>query len=323
MRYTMIRVLLLALVSATASGSDTIPAAPQKKPIALVGATIHPITSPPIEGGTIVFADGKITAIGQNATIPEDAKRIDVTGKHVYPGLFNAGGQLGLVEINSTRATVDSSELGSINPNVRAETAVNPDSEVIPVTRSNGVLLTLSVPTGGLISGSSAVLQLDGWTWEDLTLKSRAGMHVNWPSVGAGGENSKRKDPLEPLEELMLDARAYGKARAADTKTHPTDLKLDSMLRVIDRSVPMIVHANRAAQIQSAVAFSKRQNVRLIIYGGYDAESCARLLRENNVPVIINTVYRLPMRRSEIFRCGLYIARATAESSGQVLHRRR
>ncbi|MFC1759391.1 amidohydrolase family protein [Planctomycetota bacterium] len=300
MRYTHSLILVL-VVSAMANASDAIPATPQTNPIALVGGTIHPITSPPIENGTILFADGKISAIGEKIAIPEDAKQIDVTGKHVYPGLFNAGGQLGLVEIDSTRSTIDYSELGSINPNVRAETAVNPDSELIPVTRSNGVLLTLTVPTGGLISGSSAVLQLDGWTWEDLTLKSHAGIHVNWPQVGAGGENSKRKDPLEPLEELMLDVKAYAKARSADSTTHPVDLKLESMLRVIDRSVPMIVHAERAEQIQSAVAFAQRENVRLIIYGGYDAESCARLLRENDVPVIIKSVYRLPLRRSEPF----------------------
>ena len=109
-----------------------------------------------------MFADGVITAVGHDVAIPDGTERIDVSGKHVFPGFFNAGGQLGLVEINSTRATVDHSELGSINPNVRAETAVNPDSELIPVTRSNGVLLTLSVPTGGLISGTSAVIQLDG-----------------------------------------------------------------------------------------------------------------------------------------------------------------
>lgn len=301
MRHTLTLFLLLVSGAVPAIASDAVPAPPQKNPIALVGGTVHPITSSPIENGTILFADGKISAVGREVVIPEGIKQFDVTGKHIYPGLFNAGGQLGLVEIDSTRSTIDYSELGSINPNVRAETAVNPDSELIPVTRSNGVLLTLTVPTGGLISGSSAVLQLDGWTWEDLTLKSHAGMHINWPRVGAGGENSKRKDPLRPLEEFLRDARAYAKARSAEPNSHPVDLKLESMLRVIDHSVPMIVHADRAEQIQSAVAFAKRENVRLIIYGGYDAESCARLLRDNDVPVIINSVYRLPLRRSEPF----------------------
>ena len=123
-----------------------IPGAPQKKPVALANATIHPVSGPVIEGGTIVFDGGKIAAIGKDATMPADAEVIDLAGKHVYPGLFDALTDLGLVEINSVRATIDDQETGQLNPNVRALVAVNPDSEMIPVTRSNGVLLALTAP---------------------------------------------------------------------------------------------------------------------------------------------------------------------------------
>lgn len=141
-----------------------IPAMPQTQPVALIGATVHPVSAAPIENATIVFERGKIIALGQNVAIPANAKRIDAKGKHVYPSLIAANTTLGLIEIGSVRATVDMSETGPINPNVRAEVAVNPDGEMIPVTRSNGVALAVSVPQGGLISGTSAMLMLDGWT---------------------------------------------------------------------------------------------------------------------------------------------------------------
>src|SRR5687768_10195245 len=129
-------VVLFSLVAA-ASANPEIPGPPQEKPIAIVGATIHPVSGPAIEGGTIVFDKGKITAIGKDVMPPADAEVIRLEGKHVYPGLFDAGTNLGLVEINSVRATIDVQETGQINPNVRAIVAVNPDSEIIPVTRAN------------------------------------------------------------------------------------------------------------------------------------------------------------------------------------------
>src|SRR5205814_3172341 len=136
-------------LGATANASDTMPAPPQAKPIAIKGATIHPVSGADIPSGTIVFDNGKITAVGADAAIPSGAEVIDGTGKHVYPGLINANTVLGLVEIGAVRATVDVEESGAINPNVCSITSVNPDSELIPVARSAGVLTALSVPEGG------------------------------------------------------------------------------------------------------------------------------------------------------------------------------
>ncbi|MCH7729424.1 MAG: hypothetical protein IH991_23550, partial [Planctomycetes bacterium] len=158
--------LILATACHTALAAPQIPGQEQKKPIALVGGTIHTVSDRAIPDGVLVFDQGKIVAIGsrKQVKIPPKAETIDVSGKHVYPSLFDAYTNLGLVEINAVRATKDYSEAGSINPNVVARVAVNPDSELIPVTRSNGVLLVVSAPTGGLISGKSSVMQLDGWT---------------------------------------------------------------------------------------------------------------------------------------------------------------
>ena len=292
--------------------SPEVPGAPQKRPIALVGGTVHPVVGQPIEDGVLLFEDGKITAIGRDVKIPDNARQIEIGGKHVYPGLINAWGTLGLTEVDSVRGSIDLSETGAINPNVRAQVAVNPDSELIPVTRSNGVLLSLTKPSGGLISGTSAVIQHDGWTWEDMTLRAPIGMHVVWPRMApvidwhtekSRQEQIRERDQaLKQIRQVFDDARAYQKARSAaqdGAAKQGLDARWEAMLPVLGRELPLIVRAERAEQIQSAVAFAAEQNVRLIIAGGYDAEVCAPLLKKHNTPVILAGVLRTPQRRND------------------------
>ncbi|MBW3599758.1 MAG: amidohydrolase family protein [Planctomycetes bacterium] len=302
---------LLSLFAITNRGlaGPEIPGEKQSRPVAMVGGTIHPVSGPAIENGVLLFDDGKIVAVGQDVEIPVDAERIELKGKHVYPGLFDAFTDMGLVEINSVRATRDQAETGDVNPNVRSWVAVNPDSELIPVGRANGVLLTLTAPVGGLISGKSAVMQLDGWTYEDMTLQPDVGMHVQWPRMApvsdwaveeSAKEQMKRRDEaLERLRQTFDDARAYQKARQADGERHPLDLRWEAMLPVLDGELPLIVAANDIQQIQSAVAFAAEQKVRMILYGGYDAPHAAALLKKHDIPVIVGEVYRLPERRSD------------------------
>lgn len=289
--------------------SPEIPGKRQAGPIVLTGGTIHPVSGKPIEGGVLVFDNGQITAIGKAAKIPEGATQLDVTGKHVYPGLFESSTNIGLVEINAVRATRDQAETGSVNPNVKAQVAFNPDSELIPVTRANGVLLALTVPSGGLISGKSAVMQLDGWTWEDMTVRKEAGMHLNWPRMSqvanwqvtesAKEQAAQRDKELKRLKEIFSSVRAYQRAREADEDNLARDLRWEAMLPVIRGELPLIVSADDAQQIQAAVAFAAKENLKIVIYGGYDAEACAELLRMHDVPVIIGGVYRLPRRRGD------------------------
>src|SRR5256714_9453756 len=182
MKRALLGVFALFL-TASLNASDTIPAQPQAKPIAIKGATIHPVSAPEIPNGTIVFENGKITAIGADAAIPSGADIIEANGKHVYPGLINANTVLGLVEIGAVRATVDVEEAGALNPNVRSITSVNPDSELIPVARVAGVLTALSVPEGGIISGQSAVLRLECWTPEEMTVLSPEARQLLWPDL--------------------------------------------------------------------------------------------------------------------------------------------
>lgn len=300
---------LAALPAQPLIAAPEIPGESTKQPIAIVGATVHPVSGESIENATLLVRNGKITAIGPKVRVPDGAATVDATGKHVYPGLFDAYTDMGLVEVNSVRATVDVRETGSINPNVRSWVSVNPDSEIIPVTRSNGVLLALSAPSGGLMSGQSAVLQLDGWTWEDLAVRTGVGLHVNWPRMSpsidwetessAKEQIESRDKALDQLRQTFADARAYEKARQADGSDHPSDLRWEAMLPVLHGDLPLIVDADDIQQIQAAVAFAEQQKVKLIIYGGYDAPLCAELLKKHDIAVIVGGVYRLPQRRSE------------------------
>ena len=305
------RVMATLLCVATAVGvaraSNEVPGKPQAKPIALVGGTIHTVSGETIADGTIVFENGKITAIGKGLSLPVGTEKIEVAGKHVYPSFLDAYTQLGLVEIGSVNATLDSREGGSINPNVQSWLAVNPDSELIPVTRSNGILLALTVPNGGLIAGRSAVIQLDGWTIEDLVVRKEIGMHIRWPSErssqsideGTSKASPPRDSSQKELRSYFEQLRSYQKARAADPVRHSIDLRMEAMLPVLDKKIPVIVSADELRQIQSAVGFAIEQKINIIIYGGYDAAECATLLKENDIPVIVSGTYRLPMHASD------------------------
>lgn len=279
---------LNVLVSANAS--DQIPGAQQTKPIAITGVVIHTMSGKAIENGMVIFDSGKFTEVGKQTEIPAGAEIIKAEGKHLYPSLIEAHSDIGLVEINSIRATIDSRELGTMNPNARSAVAFNPDSEIIPVNRANGILLALSAPMGGMLAGRSSLMMLDGWTWEDMTLKADTGMHMTWP---------RDNKQLKELETILDQAARYRAGRTSDKSTLPIDLRLDALIRVLDRTLPLIVDANSLGQIEAAVAFAQQRNLKLIIHGGYQAPHCAELLKQADVPVIIGGVYRAPAERDQ------------------------
>lgn len=313
-RISTVTVALLTVFGvASASASDQIPGAPQKKPIALVNATLHPVSGPSIEDGTLIFDSGKIVEMGRRMKPPKGADVIDLKGKHVYPSLIESCSNLGLTEISSVRGTVDISESGTLNPNVRAYVSVNPDSELIPVTRANGVLIAVSAPSGGLVSGKASVMQLDGWTYEDMTLKSDCAMVIQWPRsspatdhgpIVLGHEPQQARDrirskALKDLRELFEHARTYIKAREGNPVEQAFDSRLNAMIPVIEGRIPLLIAADRVTQIQAAVAFGVEQGVKVILLGGHDAEMCAELLRRYDVPVIIDAIYKVPQRTHE------------------------
>ncbi|MCZ6775306.1 MAG: amidohydrolase family protein [Ignavibacteria bacterium] len=311
----VVTVALCILVSTySAAGSDQIPAKPQDHTIALVGGTIHKVVGPSVEG-TIVFDGGKIIDLGANATIPEVAEIIDVSGKHIYPGLISADTYIGLIEIGAVRATRDRTETGDINPNIRAEVAVNPESELIPVARANGITMMVTSPSGGLISGTSAMMMMDGWTWEEMTFKAPAAMYVSWPRMtiitapwftrSEEEQKNERDKSLQELKDAFRNARAYMTAKKAeaqeDVPYHDVDMRWEAMIPVLERTVPVVVWATEVQQIQAAVAWAEQENIRIIIGGGYDAWRVADLLKKKNIPVLAGGIHRLPMRRFEAY----------------------
>ncbi|CAN5843174.1 amidohydrolase [soil metagenome] len=314
-------VLGLSLALCPAVGAQT-PAAPQTRAVALTGGTIHTMNGGVLQSGTIVFENGRITAVGASVPIPGDAEVIDVTGRHVYPGLIDAYSHMGLYEIGGFDQTIDLNELGRINPNVRAEVAVNPESRHIGVARSSGVLVTLSSPEGGLISGLAAAMMLDGWTWEQMTLKSGAGLIVQWPSPfgppmgggggggGGGGTARAAADPdaryqreIAELRETFAAARAYHTARQATTgrnaQPHRSDSRWEAMIPVFEGTMPVIVNANELRQIQDAITWAEEEGLRLVIRGGRDAGYIADHLARKQIPVLITSVLNAPGRQWE------------------------
>jgi imidazolonepropionase-like amidohydrolase len=296
--------LSLLLSGATALGAET---------IALVGGTVHPVRGPDVPNGTIVITDGKIAAVGANVAVPAGAKVVDVSGKHVYPTLVPAATNLGLIEISAARATVDTTETGDVNPDARADFAMNFDSEHLPVTRSAGVLVAGVTPTGGIVSGSGAAMKLDGWTREDAALRAPAYVTITWPNLSIDRspqarfsvrlQEKRRDEALAKLKDVFAEARGYGKARAAEGKAgvprHDFDPRLEALLPVIDGKIPVLVIADRLAQIRAALAWAKGEGLKIIIGGGRDAWRAASELASAGVPVVLDPVIGLPTRADE------------------------
>ncbi len=276
---------------------------------AIRNVTVHPMTAPPIEGATVVIRDGKIEAVGKSVTIPRGAKIYDGKGHHLYPGYIDACTTLGLTEIGSIAATIDTTETGQFNPNSRAEIALNPDSELIPVTRVNGTTTVVATPTGGVFSGMGCVMNLDGWTWEEMVIKTPIGLFMNFPAPSAAPNQSaeaRRRDwetRVRPVNEFLENARRYLRAHQAAGKdgipAHERDPRFDAMIPILEGKLPVMVRVNSALGIQAAIRWAEEQRLRLVIVGGSEAHKVADLLREKQVPVILEGVHNMPSAESE------------------------
>jgi len=304
------------------------PAPAQSEIIALTGGTIHTVTDGVIENGVIVFEDGVITHIGSNVRLPADAQSVDVTGKHIYPGFVDAYSRMGIFEIGAVGMTVDINEQGSVNPNVKVERAFNPESRHIGVARSAGVLTSITTPGGGLISGQSAAMKMDGWSWDEMTLKSGTGLIVNWPGTGDDYEEN-----IQVLRDTFADARSYKKAKEAmdsgEASRHDLDSRWEAMIPVFEGDTPVVVNANEVRQIQDAITWAEEEDVRLIILGGSDAHLIGEHLSNKNIPVILTNVLTSPNRNWEgydsryalpakLFQAGVQFAIAGAPDAANV-----
>jgi imidazolonepropionase-like amidohydrolase len=326
---------LLPLAPDTASAQVRMTVPPQSQPVVLRGATIHTVTNGTIQNGTIVMEAGRITAVGgAEVAAPRGAKVVDVTGKHIYPGLIDAYSTVGITEIGSVEVSNDINELGDFNPNVRAEVAVNAESRHIGTTRSAGVLVAFSTPDGGVISGLSSAMSLEGWTWEEMSMKGAAALNVNWPDpnarprrFGGGGPppgfpGARAPQPaprtyaeqVQAIKDFFAEARAYGDAVAAGQSVR-TDTRYAAMLPALKGEIPVVVAAEGVAQINDAITWGKEEGLRLVIRGGRDAIHVADRLRAENVPVILTSTMAAPGRNHEGYD-GAYSSPAELHKAG-------
>lgn len=311
-------VLLALLVASAALAQSTIPNNPGVKgTVAIRNATIVPVTSPAIPNGTVVFANGVITAIGADVQVPPNATVIDGSGLFVYPGMIDSGSNVGLIEIDAVAGTVDTTEIGDFNANAQAAVAVNPHSELVPVTRVNGVTYVVSVPEGGIVSGQSALIRLAGWTPPEMVVKSPAAMHVRFPRLRSAplaevpqdeeAEKERRKSytrELDRLRELFRDAQAYGRAAAAraqdrNVRRFDRDLLLEALVPVVEGRVPVVMHAQLERDIRSALSFADEFKLQVMLAGAQDAARVVSDLKSRNIPVILGPILSLPQREDD------------------------
>ncbi len=314
----LLLLLLLLAGAAPVRAQDEPPDEPPEPPaaipegaevLALRGAIVHVPDGPPIPRGTVLIAAGRIVAVGPEADvqIPEGATRLFLAGQHLYPGLIDADTVLGLTEIGAVKATNDTDEVGRVNPNLRAELAVNPDSELFPVARTGGVLLAVTAPRTGIVSGLAALIDTAGWTYEDMTVKAPLWLHVRWPSMGLDRTANARKkldeqvkereERLALLDRMLDDARAYWRAREAPGARRPElDPKWDALREVVERRIPVAIEADGPQEIRAALDWGHRQVLRVIIVGGAEAWRLADALATADVPVILGPTQSLPTR---------------------------
>ena len=293
---------------------------PPRGTFAIRNARIVTVSGPDIENGTIVIRDGKIEAVGANVSVPAGAQTIDGSGLSVYPGMIDAGTNMGLVEVpQGANGTVDLDEVGDLNPNAKAITAVNPHSAHIAVTRVEGVTSTLTTPTGGLISGQAAVINLLGTSQKEMAVVPQFALVINYPRVAATGgggfggfvQQTNLQDTLtanerqvEQIRKMLRDAEAYGRAQDAYAKDKSLprpdrNVVLEPLVPYVRGERPVIFRADREAEIRSAIRFAEEMKLKPIILGGNYAWKVASLLKEKNVPVILTGVFSLPSREDD------------------------
>ncbi|MBV8816794.1 MAG: amidohydrolase family protein [Acidobacteriaceae bacterium] len=295
------------------------------------GATVHPVSSPEIQNGSILVRDGKIVGVGRNLSAPKGVKVIEAKGMHVYPGMIDSATQIGLSEISAVRETVDVGELGEFNPQLRAEIAINPSSEHIPVVRANGITTVIALPMsegrgGGMgrgaapqppiITGQAALVHLDGWTWEEMDVKKSAAMAMDFPTIAASAgrfsdemtsvprgpsfadRTRQYETQMRELREFFEEARRYQTAKSSGTPLKP-DLKFEAMLPVLEGKMPMMIVATRERAIRDAVKFSEDEKVKIVIADPKELGSMGPVLKEKGIPVILGATLALPLKEDD------------------------
>ncbi|GAA4106682.1 amidohydrolase [Aquimarina addita] len=298
--------LVLLLFYSEKSDAQQTPAKDQLETITITGATAHIGNGTLIKNSILIFENGKITAIGENGSTPAKGNIIDATGKHLYPGFIAPNSTLGLVEIAAVRATNDDEEVGLYNPHIRSIIAYNAESKIVESMRPNGILIAQITPRGGTISGTSSIVQLDAWNWEDAAIKMDDGIHINWPNPFKRGrwwlgedpgytENKEYTKEVNAISDYVAQANTYTKD---DNNTN--NLPYRAMKGIFDGSQIAYIHVDTEKAILDVISFTKEFSIpKLVIIGGYEAYKVAQQLRQNNIAVLLTRTHSTPKGEDE------------------------
>ena len=302
----MKKYIITLLISCFAFGQQT-PAAKQTKTILITGGKAHLGNGKVIENSLISIKEGKIAMIidGTNVKPEKHDIYIDASNKNIYPGLIAANATLGLVEIDAVKATVDDNEIGEMNPHIRSAIAYNAESGLVEAARPSGVLVAQVAPRGGTISGTSSVVQLDAWNWEDAVIKENDGIHLNWPysfkrsgwwAEPGGIEANKDYDKeVTAIQDFFTTAKGYLTSNAS-----LRDIPYEAMKGLESGEKQLFVHVEGEKEIVDAILFKKKNNInKMTIVGGYYAFKNIPLLKENNISVLLRRVHDLPLLEDE------------------------
>lgn len=298
--------LLTGFVNRVNAQTMVTPAGPQETPLLLTGATAHLGNGQIIENAVIGFDKGKLTIVAKSgeAVNKSGYEIVDVTGKHIYPGFILPATDLGLAEVSSVRATLDNDETGLVNPNVRSIIAYNTDSELIPTLRFNGILIAQIRAFGGLISGTSSIVQLDAWNWEDAIFQADEGIYMNWPNretrqfdfstfTFKTSPNERYDQYIAELTEIFAESRNYRKGDYGNK----VNLKLEAMKGLLEGGKKLYINANDAKSIIESIKFAKNMGVeKVVLVGAGEAYMIKEFLKAEDIPVILGNVHSLPRK---------------------------
>lgn len=281
------------------------PAPEQSEPITLTGGTAHLGDGRVLENSIIIIENGKITSVA-GPSAPFKGKIIDISGKHVYPGIIAPVSTLGLVEISSVRPTQDEDEIGDMLPHIRSLIAYNAESKIVESVRPNGVLMAQITPQGGDISGTSSIVQLDAWNWEDAAVKIDDAIHLNWPTTYRRGRwwrgedrgykpNKNYQEEVDKLVSYLKHAEAYGEGSQESVNEG-----FKACQGLFDGSKKVFLYADGEKAIIDGVTQLKNAGVnQVVLVGGYDAYRIIPFLKKHDIPVIVDRVHSVPNREDD------------------------
>ena len=306
-------ILFLVLLNAQLFSQVPEPVNNQNQPVLIYNALIHIGDGNTIEKGFVIFDNGKITDVSsEDLDLESDAYqnylKINANGSHLYPGLILPNSKVGLEDISAVRATVDHTEVGELNSNIRSLIAFNTDSEIISTFRYNGILLSQVVPDGSFVTGNSSIMMMEGWNWEDAAYKIDDGMHVKWPrktyppSRWSGQtnfrENPNYKSSMDIINKFLIDSRSYFNLNGDENKE--VNLKLEAMVDVFNGKKKIFLHVGSREQIIESVQMFQKHGINdLVLVGANDALYAIDFIKENNLPVLLNNLHRVPSRNHE------------------------